>query len=419
VVAVVGARRAGTGLAPGARSLAARGVRETAATLLGVLTGAAALAWLCLCALRVVAALPRPAARRRALRSAAAGADRLVEWERRRLAAWLRCAVVPRAGLRHRLAYLACRVPMGAAGGYLVAAGLFLTTLLVGGAVWEQLHGTAAAVELRLPGGRLITDTRSLGTGFGLVVLLLTWLLVAAHAAADRWLARRLLGPSTEDLLRDRIDALTASRAGVVRAVDEERRRIERDLHDGVQQRVVALGVLLGRAQRGGDPERAAALVRRAHEEARRAAEELREVAWRVYPAVLDELGLEAALAAVAERSPLPVAIDCDLPRAPAPEVETAVYFAAREAITNAVKHARAREVRVALAERGGALELRVSDDGAGGADPAGGGLTGLARRVDALDGTLAVDSPPGGPTTVTVRIPAGAAADPHPRTPR
>jgi signal transduction histidine kinase len=166
--------------------------------------------------------------------------------------------------------------------------------------------------------------------------------------------------------------------------------------------------MLLGRAQRGRDPERAARLVRQAHTESRLLVDELREVAWRVYPAALDTLGLEAALTEAAERTPLRSTVRYDLAQDPPQETATALYFAAREAITNAVKHAGAQEVFVDVrpSPSGGGVDLVVRDDGRGGADPDGGGLTGLARRVGALDGTLSLDSPRGGPTTVRVSLP-------------
>jgi signal transduction histidine kinase len=190
-------------------------------------------------------------------------------------------------------------------------------------------------------------------------------------------------------------------------AVDGERRRIERDLHDGVQQRLVALGMLIGRARRSHHPDRADQLLLQAHEESRRALTELREVAWRVYPTVLDEAGLHAALETVAERTTLPVHLTYDVEAPPAPrQVETVAYFVVSEAVTNVVKHSGATRIKVALHRDGPTLAVRVEDDGTGGADPAGGGLNGLASRVAALDGRFRVDSPAGGPTTVIAELP-------------
>ncbi|WP_240926363.1 histidine kinase [Streptomyces sp. JB150] len=264
-------------------------------------------------------------------------------------------------------------------------AGLLAYAVARGGVGWEEL-----LTQVVLGGVLLFLDLQGL----------------RSLAALDARSARECFGPSERELLRRRIDELAASRAAVVAAVDAERRRIERDLHDGVQQRLVALAMLLGRARRGRDPERADALLAQAHEESRGLLTELREVAWRVYPSALDSLGLAEALGGVAERSPLPLRIRCEtggpLPR----PVETAAYFVVSEAVTNAVKHAAATAVSVRVVRGAGRLTVRVEDDGAGGADPAGGGLTGLRGRVAALDGTLHVDSPLGGPTVITAELP-------------
>ncbi|MFB9442923.1 sensor histidine kinase [Dactylosporangium vinaceum] len=243
-------------------------------------------------------------------------------------------------------------------------------------------------------------------TVVGLVLLFAGLQGLAGVLSAERWLARNLLGPTRRDRFEQRISALAASRAATVAAVDEERRRIERDLHDGVQQRLVALGLLLGRSRRARAPEKADELLRQAHDEAQRALEELREVAWRIYPTMLDEHGLPAALEAVAERSALPLRLEYDVAAPLGRAVETAVYFVVREAVTNAVKHSGASAIAVLVGCTAGAVTVTVRDDGTGGADPAGGGLTGLARRVAALDGRLQVDSPPGGPTVVRAELP-------------
>ncbi|WP_367123699.1 sensor histidine kinase [Streptomyces phytohabitans] len=225
-------------------------------------------------------------------------------------------------------------------------------------------------------------------------------------ASLDVGLARRNLGPDERARLEHRIAQLASTRAGVLNAVHDERRRIERYLHDGIQQQVVALGILLARARRSKDPERSADLVRQAHEEALRALDELRDVAWRLYPAVLDEAGLHAALETVAERSVLPVRLRVDLGAEPSETVRTVAYFVVSEAVTNAAKHAEAGRAEVRVTRHPGKLRVRVEDDGRGGADPGGGGLLGLARRVAALDGQLLVDSPQGGPTVLTAELP-------------
>ncbi|MGW0647055.1 sensor histidine kinase [Streptomyces sp. S063] len=225
-------------------------------------------------------------------------------------------------------------------------------------------------------------------------------------AALDTRTARECFGPSERELLQRRIDELATSRAAVVEAVDTERRRIERDLHDGVQQRLVALAMLIGRARRGRDPEQADALLRQAHEESQGVLTELREVAWRVYPSALDNLGLEEALGGVAERCAIPLRtrfdVDGPLPR----PVETAAYFVVSESVTNAAKHSSASAISVAVTRDEARLTVRVEDDGTGGAGETGSGLTGLRSRVGALDGVLHIHSPLGGPTTITAELP-------------
>jgi signal transduction histidine kinase len=209
-------------------------------------------------------------------------------------------------------------------------------------------------------------------------------------------------------LLRDRVDTLRDARQRIIAAADEERRRIERDLHDGAQQRLIAVTMTLGLAETRihSDPDGAAVLIARAREEAQMAVKELRELARGIHPAVLSDHGLAAALEALAARAPVPVQVS-GVPAEPlgAP-VEAAAYFVTAEALTNVAKHARARGAWVELSVECDRLRLQVRDDGVGGANPDGTGLHGLRDRVDALDGTIAVDSPPGGGTAVTVEIP-------------
>ncbi|WP_449065515.1 sensor histidine kinase, partial [Planomonospora algeriensis] len=309
-------------------------------------------------------------------------------------------------------AFLAARAVLGVAGGYVCAVGLFTGGLFLFGGLWDLVSGASDSVPLELPGVKLITSDWVLGLTIGTVALALAASAVLAVDAADRRLAGRFLGPAGQELMRRRIAELTATRSGIVRAVDDERRRIERDLHDGVQQRGVALAMLLGRARHDPDAVRSAELVDQAYAESRRLLDELRSVAWRIYPTALDELGLEAALEGVAERSAVPVTVHYGLADRPVSEVETALYFVAREAITNAVKHAGAHDILVVLTEDERTVSVVVSDDGGGGADPSGGGLSGLARRVLALDGDLVVDSPAGGPTEVTARLPKAVPCD-------
>ncbi len=209
-------------------------------------------------------------------------------------------------------------------------------------------------------------------------------------------------------MLRDRVHTLRDARQRIIAAADEERRRIERDLHDGAQQRLVGLCLTLGLIEQRihSDPDGAAALVAQAREEAQLAVKELRELARGIHPAVLSDHGLGPALEALASRAPVPVEIS-GVPTEPlAPPVEAAAYFVTAEALTNIAKHARAQGAWVQLAIEDDRLRLQVRDDGVGGANPDGTGLHGLRDRVDALDGRIAVDSPPGGGTAVTVEIP-------------
>ncbi|NDU74977.1 sensor histidine kinase [Actinomadura sp. DSM 109109] len=340
--------------------------------------------------------------RRKVPAAVAEGAELLAELELWRLRTFLGEERAVRYGPLKALAYLVLRVPVG----------------LLGGVVLLLLaYGGAAAVRLAV--GWWITGDYLDGIPptwwivlytavAGVVLFFLAVQGLAGVAAMERSVARRCLGPSPLEEYERRIAQLSVTRAQVVDAVDDERRRIERDLHDGVQQRLVALGMLIGRARRAGDGERAADLLRQAHEESQRALADLREVAWRVYPAALDGEGLRAALETVAERSPLPVAIEYGVPGRPPHAVETAAYFVVCEAVTNAAKHSGATSVRVAVAGSETMIGVRIEDDGSGGADPGGGGLAGLARRVAALDGTFAVDSPRGGPTVITAELPCG-----------
>jgi signal transduction histidine kinase len=209
--------------------------------------------------------------------------------------------------------------------------------------------------------------------------------------------------------LRARVDHLHDARQRIIAAADEERRRIERDLHDGAQQRLVAVALTLGLAesQLESDPANAARLIAQAREEAQLAIKELRDLARGIHPAVLSERGLCAALEALATRSPVPVAV-VGVPEAPLdPSVEVAAYFVTAEALTNVAKYAHASEACVELSVDDARLRVEVRDDGRGGAElETGSGLRGLRDRVEALDGRFELDSPPGAGTRVTVEIP-------------
>jgi signal transduction histidine kinase len=211
--------------------------------------------------------------------------------------------------------------------------------------------------------------------------------------------------------LARRIDALTASRAGAVTASEAELRRIERDLHDGAQARLVALGMSLGMAEQKleSDPDAARHLLAEARAGAHEALKELRDLARGIHPPVLADRGLGAALTALAARSPLPVEVSVDVPERPAAAVETAAYFVAAEALANATKHAQATRIRLRVTKSAGSLSVEVADDGRGGADAGGPGLRGIRQRVEVLDGTLHVTSPRGGPTIVKAVLPCAS----------
>ncbi|MFD8911831.1 sensor histidine kinase [Streptomyces sp. NPDC059575] len=244
----------------------------------------------------------------------------------------------------------------------------------------------------------------------GLLVLAAVPGTAAALVRLESQVVPALLGRSREEDLVRRVEDLTASRAGAVDAADAERRRIERDLHDGAQQRLVSLALNLGiaRATLTELPPEAREVIDAAHREAKEAIEELSSLVRGLHPAVLDELGLDAALSGLAARAPLPVRLRVDLPRRLPPAVETVAYFVVSEALTNIAKHAReATRAEVTVTRLGGILRLVISDDGPGGADPArGSGLTGLTQRVRSVDGTFRMSSPVGGPTMMNVELP-------------
>ncbi|MEU6140176.1 sensor domain-containing protein [Streptomyces sp. NPDC047081] len=223
---------------------------------------------------------------------------------------------------------------------------------------------------------------------------------------------RELLAAGPETDLSLRIAELTATRAAALDAHATELRRIERSLHDGTQNRIVSVTVLLGAARRmvARDPAGADELLERAQSAAEQALAELRTVARSILPPVLADRGLAGALSGLAANSAVPCRIDVDVPERCAASVEATAYFVVAEALTNIAKHSGARQATITARSRGGRLLLQVEDDGRGGADADGGsGLTGIRRRIAALDGTLDLASPPGGPTTLKVDLPCGA----------
>ncbi|GAA4058330.1 sensor histidine kinase [Actinomadura miaoliensis] len=413
-------------------------LRTSARTLAGLCLGAVSavveLVLLAVAGPLVVCALAFSRGRRPVPRVVTGAATALTGLERRRLTVFLGHEQPAGYEPVRALVYLLLRVPVGLLGGII----LTLTTYGAGAM-------TALVFSWSVSGDYLDHIPPEPGIVAYMLVMAAVLLFLAVQgligvAVLERGVARRCLGPSPLEQYERRIAQLAVSRAAVVEAVDDERRRIERDLHDGVQQRLVALGMLIGRARRAGDAERTRELLRQAHEESQRALGDLREVAWRVYPAALDREGLRAALETVAERSSVPVTIDYDVAGRPPHAVETAAYFVVCEAVTNAAKHSGASRVTVRVADgptgeaaggvvggvagaagamrtlrddaaetgSNGMIFVRVEDDGAGGADPAGTGLAGLARRVAALDGAFAVDSPSGGPTVIRAALPCG-----------
>lgn len=219
------------------------------------------------------------------------------------------------------------------------------------------------------------------------------------------------LRPARERELTERVETLTETRRGALDVQAAELRRIERDLHDGAQARLVALSMQLGRAEEGlADRPEIAALVRQAREEATAANAELRDLARGIAPPVLSDRGLAAAAEALGSRSPVSVTVDAQLGRRPAPVIESAAYFVVAESLTNVAKHAPKARATVTIRLDGDELDVVVADDGPGGADLAtGSGLDGLRRRVAALDGDLEIASPPGEGTRIEVRLPCGS----------
>ncbi|MEU0882119.1 histidine kinase [Lentzea sp. NPDC005914] len=243
----------------------------------------------------------------------------------------------------------------------------------------------------------------------GVVALAAVPSTAAALVRLESQVVPALLGRSREEDLARRVEDLTESRAGTVDAADAERRRIERDLHDGAQQRLVSLALNLGLAKATLDlPPEAREVIDTAHREAKEAIEELSSLVRGLHPAVLDELGLDAALSGLAARTPLPVRLRVDLPERPPRPVEAVAYFVVSEALTNIAKHAQqATRADVTVTRLADILRLVIADDGLGGADPGkGSGLTGLAQRVRSVDGTFRMSSPVGGPTTMTAELP-------------
>ncbi|UJB42641.1 sensor histidine kinase [Streptomyces sp. A1-5] len=241
---------------------------------------------------------------------------------------------------------------------------------------------------------------------FGLLMVLAGPWVFRGLTQVDRLLVRGLLGPSP---LATRVIELESDRGVVVDTAAADLRRIERDLHDGAQARLVALAMDLGLAKEklAADPQAAARMVDEAHGEVKVALQELRDLARGIHPAILTDRGLGPALSALAGRCTVPVTVEVDLDRRPAPAIEGIAYFTVSELLQNVAKHSGADRAAVDVWHTADQLMLMVSDNGRGGASTeAGGGLAGLAERLGSVDGLLVVDSPAGGPTTVTAELP-------------
>ncbi len=317
------------------------------------------------------------------------------------------------------------------AGGWRVLGwlGTWIVTSLAFGLVAVLCAGNAVATAVTVPLWWALPDgTRAGGFGAGVpvsgwgtaltlgvaqfvVLAALTYRLVPLLARLHARIGVVLLSPSAAEQLAERVDTLTETRAGAMNAHGAELRRIERDLHDGTQARLVAIAMRLGAARESlDDPQMMERLLREAHEGTEEAMVELREVIRTIYPPILADRGLAGALIALGTRSAIDTTLDIgDVGTVPA-AVEAVAYFTVAETITNATKHSQAVRTAVRVSRDGDRLSVEVTDDGIGGADETlGTGIAGIRRRVLALDGAFAIDSPVGGPTTITVSLPCGS----------
>ena len=316
-------------------------------------------------------------------------------------AAWFRGAALDKPTWRARI-YIAAKLPLAALG-VAIAVGCYLVGLYwLTLPVWQAIHGA--------PGISLSASFVYIPIGAAMF-LAAPWLMRGV-TEPDRWLVRNLLGPTSA---AERIQALQETRAKAVDDSAARLRSIERDLHDGAQAQLVALSMKLGLAREKltdatpVDLARITQLVEDAHRAALEAIAEVRTLARGIHPPVLDK-GLSDALATLVERSAVPVELVTDIPERPSDAIETIAYFSAAELLANVAKHSGARHATLEAVHVPGLLRIRVTDDGHGGAHPsADGGLRGLAERVRTVDGRLEIDSPPGGPTTITVELPSHA----------
>jgi signal transduction histidine kinase len=304
------------------------------------------------------------------------------------------------------LAYLLLLGPLGMLVG--------TTALVLWGAVVAL--AVAPAVQPASPDGSLLHDLGfawSLLGPVGAVILALAVVAgTRALAAGLGALAYLLLAPDEHEELVARVSELETTRAGAVESSDARLRRIERDLHDGAQHRLAFIAMELGRARAklADDPGGAEVLLAGAHEESKRAMAELRDLVRGIHPSVLTDRGLDAAISGIGERCPMPVDVTVDVSVRPPAAQETAAYYVVAESLTNVTRHSGAAHAGVDVALRDGRLLVTVSDDGCGGAAGVpGSGLEGLRQRIEALDGTLSIDSPPGGPTRIRAELPCAS----------
>ncbi|HEX2316678.1 MAG TPA: sensor domain-containing protein [Thermomonospora sp.] len=311
------------------------------------------------------------------------------------------------------LVYLGLRLPVGIAEFAVTVAVWALTGALLlfpafvaaegrgvvnFGVIFYETHNPVTALPVSL-----------LGAGMLVVALYVTRVLAVLHAVY----ASFLLGPSKSQAERKRLQAraehLQASRARGVDAAEAERRRIERDLHDGAQQRLLAVAMDIGRARAklDDDPETARALIEQAHAGTKEAISELRDLARGIYPAILTDRGLDPAISGLAARAPVPVLVEVDLPERPPAAVESIAYFIVAESLANIAKYARATQASVRITRETHWVVVEVTDNGVGGATAhPDGGLAGLADRAATIDGILTINSPVGGPTVIRADLP-------------
>ncbi|WP_234313700.1 sensor histidine kinase [Streptomyces sp. NBRC 109706] len=332
------------------------------------------------------------------------------EWHRQRAGALLGQPVEPRPrATRRNLLWLATQVGLGLPLGLLallIVANLLFVPLIA--LFWWAFDPApwlpVASVPLTDWDTAITIGSVNVVVLVGLALLLLSPL---AHAHAKCCLA--ILAPTPEEQLAERVTELTQTRSDVLQAHSAELRRIERDLHDGTQARLVAIAMRLAVVGQRlpDDPDAAVPLVRQAQAETEEAMTELRAVIRSIYPPVLADLGLSGALSTLATRAGVPTSIDIGpLGEVPA-AVEAVSYFAVTEALANVARHSRATRASVQVTREVELLRAKITDDGTGGADAArGSGLDGMARRAAALDGTMTINSPPGGPTVITVELP-------------